>query len=305
MIEEINWEQNGMIFNIQRFSLHDGPGIRTIIFLKGCGLRCKWCSNPESQNTKKQIMYIEKNCINCNKCMEVCPTGAIQLQNDKKISYEKCTLCGKCVEVCYAEALEMTGENATVKEVCDIIMKDSVYYRRSGGGVTLSGGEALLQPKFARDILKACKNNGINTAIETAAFVTKESLKLVLPYTDLVLLDIKIMEDELHKKYTGQSNETILENAKYIAQHCNTIIRIPIIPGVNDTESNIRDTVNFAKKININEIHLLPYHRLGTNKYEYLGCSYEMKSTNVPTNNQINELKNIVNSYGLKCRIGG
>ncbi|MCT4687894.1 glycyl-radical enzyme activating protein [Vallitalea sp.] len=306
MIKEVNWEEKGTIFNIQRFSLHDGSGIRTIIFFKGCTLRCKWCSNPESQNYKKQIMFINKNCIQCNRCVEVCPTGAIDLQLKSRIAFEKCNQCGKCIEVCNAEALEMSGKNVTVKEVFDIIMKDSVYYRRSGGGVTLSGGEALLQPEFAREILKACKQIGLNTAIETAAFVTKESLQQVLPYTDLVLLDIKIMNSTLHRRFTGQNNDKILKNAEYITQCCNrVIIRIPVITGVNDTEKNILDTVKFAKKIHVNEIHLLPYHRLGTNKYEYLGYIYEMQNIDIPLNKNLNKLKNIISNSGLKCKIGG
>jgi pyruvate formate lyase activating enzyme len=305
-MSEIMWNKTGIIYDIQRFSLHDGPGIRTIIFFKGCPLRCKWCCNPESQMKNNQIMYIKNNCIDCRKCIQVCPTGAIDLEN-KKIIHTKCIACGKCVEVCYANALQMIGKEITVKEVFTEIQKDSVYYKHSNGGITLSGGEALSQPEFATELLKACKNAGYNTSIETTSFASLESINKVLEYVDLVLLDIKVMNSKLHKVYTGQSNDLILNNIKHIVDTGKeVIIRIPLIPSVNDTDENISKTINFIKELQlIKEVHILPYHRLGINKYDYLGYDYLLKHKLTPEEEHIESIKDMFEKEGFICKIGG
>lgn len=305
-MSEIMWNKTGIIYDIQRFSLHDGPGIRTIVFFKGCPLRCKWCCNPESQMKNKQIMYIKDNCIKCGKCIEVCPTGAIDLDNNK-ISHTKCIACGKCVEVCYANALQMIGKKTTIKEVFHEIQKDSVYYKHSNGGVTLSGGEALMQPEFATELLKACKSAGYNTSIETTSFASLESLNQVLQYVDLVLLDIKVINNKLHKVYTGQSNELIINNIKHIAKTGKeVIIRIPLIPSVNDTDENINKTIKFIKELqSIIEVHILPYHRLGINKYDYLGYDYLLKQKSTPDEEHIKVIKDMFEKEGFICKIGG
>lgn len=297
----------GTIFNIQRFSLHDGPGIRTIIFFKGCALRCKWCSNPESHSPKPQILFVPMNCIHCNRCVQVCPKNAISVKDGKKvIDYNKCDMCGLCIENCCSGALEMSGRKVGVEELIQELKKDSVYYSQSGGGITLSGGETLLQPDFAAELLKACKQEGWNTAIETANFANRNALEKVMPYADLFLADLKIFDSEKHKYYTGQSNEKIIENIKYIAQSDKKIIiRIPIIPSVNDDVENMYNTVKFANSIGIKEINLLPYHRLGINKYSYLGYDYSLNEILPPPKEKMQELKRIVENAGIKCKIGG
>lgn len=307
MSETIMWDKKGVIFNIQRFSLHDGPGIRTIVFLKGCPLRCKWCCNPESQNIEKQIMFVKSNCIECFRCLEVCPTGAIQLIKEKKLFKEKCIACGKCVEVCQANAMQMVGKEISVKEVLEEIKKDEIYYKYSNGGLTLSGGEALFQPEFAVELLKACKSYGFNTSIETTAFVSTDVIKQVIPFVDLVLLDLKMMNSELHKEYTGQNNEIIMKNAQYIASMGKQlIIRIPVIPEINDTYENVADTILFIKQLeNVNEVHILPYHRLGVNKYDYLGYKYALGDKSISDGEKIKRLQAMVESNGLICKIGG
>ncbi len=254
----------GRIFDIQRFSTHDGPGVRTIVFLKGCALRCRWCCNPESQSFDIETM----------------------LQNG--IS-------------------KIMGKDVTVGEVLDEVLKDRVYYRRSGGGLTLSGGESLLQPEFAVSLLRAAKENGINTAIETTGFAKEETIRKFLPYIDTVLMDIKHINSDKHKEFTTQPNEKILENARFIAQNANKlIIRVPVIPTFNDTVAEISDIAAFTAKLpNVDEIHLLPYHSMGRDKYMGLGREYGMGDLKSPTNELMAVLIQTAQKYGLKAHIGG
>lgn len=259
-----NLSVKGRIFDIQRFSTHDGPGIRTIVFLKGCALRCRWCCNPESQSYEIETM----------------------LQSGKQ---------------------KTIGRDVTVAEVLDEVLKDRPYYNRSGGGVTLSGGESLLQPDFAVALLKACKDNGINTAIETTGFANADVIKRFLPYLDTVLMDIKHINSEKHKEFTTQPNERILENAKLIASEARKlIIRVPVIPTFNDTVAEIADIAQFASSLpNVNEIHLLPYHSMGRDKYTGLGREYTMGDLKSPTNELMEVLKQTAEQFGLKTHIGG
>ncbi len=254
----------GRIFDIQRFSTHDGPGIRTIVFLKGCALRCRWCCNPESQSFEIETM----------------------MQNGKA---------------------KTMGKDVTVGEVLEEVLKDRPYYNRSGGGVTLSGGESLLQPDFATALLKACKDNGINTAIETTGFAKADTVRRFLPLLDTVLMDIKHINSDKHKEFTTQNNERILENAKIIAQEAKRlIIRVPVIPTFNDTVAEIADIAAFAASLpNVDEIHLLPYHNMGRDKYTGLGREYGMGDLKSPTNELMNILVQTAEKYGLKAKIGG
>ena len=254
----------GRIFNIQRFSLHDGPGIRTIVFFKGCYMRCAWCCNPESQNREIETL-IEKD-------------------KEKNVGYDVC-----------------------VSDIMPEILSDLPFYRRSGGGVTLSGGEVLCQADFARELLKACKEEGLNTAVESAASSSFAEIEKILPYLDLYLMDIKHMDSEKHKEYTGVGNEIILENARKIAESgVELIVRTPVIPGFNDTPEEIRAISLFAKSLDgVMEHHLLPYHRLGMDKYDGLGRKYSLKEIEPPTKEKMEYLLSVAETSGLKCKIGG
>lgn len=255
---------SGRIFDIQKFSVHDGPGIRTIVFLKGCALRCKWCCNPESQKSEIQTM--------------------IQKGKEKIIGYD-----------------------VTVREVLDTVKQDMPYYRRSSGGMTLSGGEMLCQSDFAYALLRSAKEAAINTAVETTGFASYEKIEKMLPYIDTVLMDIKHTDSEKHKAFTTQPNERILENAVKIAENANKlIIRTPVIPTFNDTEAEIAGIAKFVSTLQgVNEIHLLPYHSFGRDKYEGLGREYLMGDLPSPTNEKMEQLKAVCERYGLICKIGG
>ncbi|MBQ8291271.1 MAG: glycyl-radical enzyme activating protein [Clostridia bacterium] len=258
------YNTKGRIFNIQRFSIHDGPGIRTIVFFKGCYMRCAWCCNPESQEYDIQIM--------------------IENGNDK-----------------------IVGRDVTVGELMPELLSDMTYYRRSGGGITLSGGEILAQPDFARDLLCACKENGLHTAVESTGNAPFENVEKILPYLDLYLMDIKHMNSAKHKEYTCAPNERILENAKKIAQSdVELIIRTPVVPGFNNTEEEIRAIAQFAASLKgVKEHHLLPYHRLGQDKYAGLDRNYALKNIEPPSQEEMETLLKVAQESGLYCQIGG
>ncbi|WP_273270024.1 glycyl-radical enzyme activating protein [Pseudoramibacter alactolyticus] len=305
----IDYALEGDVFNIQRFSLNDGPGIRTIVFLKGCPLRCWWCCNPESQKLRPVILYDVVSCIHCGSCLKVCPEpGALSPENPAFVDYQKCTGCGECVAVCPAGALAQKGKKMTVQQVIREVKKDAAYYRRTGGGITISGGEPLMQYRFTAEILKAGQAQGWNTAIETTGYTYEEAaLDAVLPYLDLALMDAKAPNDELHKKFTGVSNEVIKKNARRIAKEAgDTIIRVPTIPGVNASAETIREIADFAKDLGVKEVHLLPYHKLGENKYHLMGLEYKMpEDTKTPNREEMAAFKKVVESAGLTCKIGG
>lgn len=300
----------GLVFNIQRYSVHDGPGIRTLVFLKGCPLRCLWCSNPESQNPERELNYDVSKCISCFTCISVCPENAIKkdLPGEKGIivDRQKCNACGKCVTTCPSGALTFYGNLASVEEVVVEVEKDMPFYRRSGGGVTLSGGEAFFQTEFARDILAKCRDIGIHTAVETAGTVSWDKIKEVLEYTDMVLYDIKVMDPTKHIEYTGTSNELILENAvKTAKMGIQTVIRTPIVPGFTDDIKNIRQIAEFVAGLGkVGEIHLLPYHAFGVPKYERLGRKYLLSDVLPPDKDKMESIKNEIEKYGLKVVIG-
>jgi len=305
-MDTINYSMEGIVFDIQRFSIHDGPGIRTIVFLKGCPLSCRWCSNPESQSLKPVIMYQKMNCIHCGRCIAACKKGAISINNKGFINRDICTACGECVNVCPASALTIKGRKMTVEQVVKELKKDAIYYRKSGGGITLSGGEPLVQSDFSQEIFKACKAQGWHTAIETTGYATPETIEKVFPYIDLALMDIKNINSDIHKEYTGISNEIILENVKQVSKITKMVVRVPVIPNFNSSEQSILETCKFVKTLNnVDTVHLLPYHTYGENKYDLLGRDYLMKESKSVNSDEIENLKKIVESQGIKCIIGG
>lgn len=305
-MDSINYNMTGTVFDMQRFSLHDGPGIRTIVFLKGCPLHCRWCSNPESQNNSSIVMYKKSDCFKCGRCISVCKVGAISFDNETHIDREKCTGCGECTNVCPSGALVLKGKTMTIQQAIKELKKDATIFRRSNGGVTLSGGEPLVQHEFASQLLLACKSQGWSTAIETTGFGSSEAIEKVIPYVDTVLLDIKHIDPYTHKKFTGISNEVILKNAKRISQITKTVVRVPIIPGFNYSYKDIEDIAKFVKTLNnVDTIHLLPYHTFGENKYDLLGIEYTLDGLKRLSKEDLNEHKKIVESYGIKCIIGG
>lgn len=297
-----------MIFNIQKCSIHDGAGIRTIVFFKGCPLHCKWCANPESQSFQKEIMQIPRKCIHCGACMRVCPNSAVYIDNGEvKINRDLCDNCLKCTDVCYAESLESVGRYMEVEELFKEINKDKLYYQMYGGGVTFSGGEPLAQPQVLIDLAKKCKQNRINTSIETCGYGNYEEFKYALDYIDSMFIDLKHMDSEIHKQLTGFGNDAILENIKKIATHGIPItIRTPVIPGCNDSAENIKAIAEFIKDIsNIMEYELLPYHNLGSSKYASLGIQYQLEEVEPPADEQIIKLVKLSNQvlrpFGKQC----
>lgn len=304
---EVDLEKEGTVFNIQRFSVNDGPGIRTIVFLKGCPLSCQWCSNPESQNSNKELLFNKQNCIGCHKCEVICKKNAINFNLSNRIDRESCISCGECAESCYPGALVISGKEMKVKEVLSEISKDATQFRHSNGGVTLSGGEPLMQGDYALELLKGCKSMGINTAIETTGYVSKNTIDKVGPWVDLVLLDIKTIDEEKHLRYVGKSNKMILENAKIISKLVpDLIVRVPVIPGFNCDTKSIQAIAQFTKTLeSVKEIHLLPYHKFGLNKYECLDREYKISSeVHEPSQELMVGLKKVVEDEGLKCNIG-
>ncbi|WML34788.1 indoleacetate decarboxylase activase [Clostridium sp. OS1-26] len=302
---------SGIVFDIQSLSFHDGPGIRTLIFLKGCPLNCLWCANPEGQKILPEIRHHKMNCTGCMECSKACTNNAITLKNDEgtkasiNINKEKCIRCSelKCIDACLNDALKLTGKAMTVEQVMKVIKRDSPYYKRNGG-VTLSGGDPTYQPEFAVNILKACKEEYINTAVESAMFTNVETVNKFIPVTDLFLTDIKHMDEGKHKKLTGVSNKPILNNISIISKYKPVVVRVPIIPGLNDDKENIISISRFCAENNIDRINLLPYHKLGVAKYEQLGLTYGISDVNLPDKEKMELLKESVESLGVKCIIG-
>ena len=305
-MDSINYNLPGTVFDIQRFSLHDGPGIRTIVFLKGCPLSCQWCSNPESQSAAPTVMYKKNDCLHCGRCVSACKRKAIGPQNPNWIDRTLCNGCGECVNACPSGALVLKGRAMTIQQVIQELKKDATTYRRSGGGVTLSGGEPLVQYRFASELLKACKSQGWNTAIETTGFGSAEAVEAVIPYVDTVLMDIKHMDPDMHKKFTGVTNEVILKNAPRIAQISNTVVRVPVIPGFNHSMEAIGKIAEFARTLmGVGTIHLLPYHTFGENKYDLMGREYQLRTIKPLHPEDLEACKKMVESYGFRCVIGG
>jgi len=297
----------GILFDIQHYAVHDGPGIRTIVFLKGCPLSCKWCCNPESQSFFPQLRYIDFKCKKCLSCIDNCKLEAVSFQKDElKRAFEICERCEEmpCVEGCNHDALKISGKKYAVSEVIEIVSKDIPFYNNSGGGVTFSGGEPFAQPEFLFEMLKECKRININTTIETCGWCRKEDVEKSLDLVDLFLFDLKIMNDEQHKKFTGKSNKIILENLKFLAeQKKQIIIRLPLIPGITDTSENIHNIINFMKDNMLNEISIEPYHTLGIEKYTEHGLTYELPELIDIRIEEIESTKKIFLENNLNCNI--
>lgn len=299
--------QVATIFNIMRYSIHDGPGIRTTVFFKGCPLSCWWCHNPESHNHKPELSFFPRKCITCGKCLSSCEAKAITLIDKQiQINYQLCNLCGKCAEVCPANALELIGDQKTVAEVMREIEKDLIFYDESGGGVTFSGGEALAQPSFLKEILRECKEKEIHTAIETSGYAKFAVLEEIAEYVDLFLYDLKLIDKDKHLKYIGVDNSLILDNLKKLAAlSADIIVRIPIIPGINDDEENLKKSAELIFSLGIKEVHLLPYHQAGVEKYKRLNLEYQLSEVDTPNEEMMQALANIFRTYNLKVKIGG
>jgi len=289
----------GTIFDIERFAVHDGPGIRTTVFFKGCPLRCLWCHNPESIKIERQIVFFQNKCIGCGECFKRCPNGAVEATSQgRKYHRDRCTLCGTCVEYCYAEATVMQGKVVSVQEVIEEVKKDMPFYENSGGGVTLSGGEPTMQPEFCIAVLRESKEAGMHTALDTSGYAKWDTLRRILEYVDLVLYDVKHMDPLKHKEYTGLSNRLILSNLRKLDElNISIEIRMPIIPGLNDFEGNLSAVSQFLSEMrNIKRIRLLPYHRLGEGKYERLDMEYKLKDLEPPGKARIEQLAEFMKS---------
>jgi pyruvate formate lyase activating enzyme len=298
---------DGFLFDIQHYAVHDGPGIRTLVFFKGCPLECAWCCNPESQSFLPQLRYFDAKCKKCFTCAENCNLNAISVQdNFVKRGFDFCEKCEDklCVELCNYDALRISGKKYSVPEVVDIVSKDIPFYNNSGGGITFSGGEPFSQPEFLLQILKECKNLKIHTAVETCGWCAKEAIEKSLEYVDLFLFDLKIIDEEQHIKYTGKSNKQILENLKFLAQkNKKIIVRLPLIPGITDTSINIKNIISFVNNNQLNEISLEPYHTLGIEKYREHGLNYllpELKDSKIE---EIESVKKIFIENNLNCEI--
>jgi len=299
----------GLISGIERFALHDGPGIRTLVFMKGCPLRCLWCSSPQTQKQSPEILYDATTCQKYGECTGACPAEAMVMSEEEgiRIDREACTGCGECVEVCPNNALESVGIHITVDELFEEVKKDSSFYRRSGGGVTMGGGEPTMQHDVAAGLLEKCHRHYIHTAMETCGYVEWQYLDKLLAHLDLVYVDIKHMDALAHKDITGVSNELILENTERISALRPMIIRTPIVPGYNDSDDNITLTAKFAAGLgeNLKRIELLPYHQLGVQTYAELGREYRLTGLEPPSNDHMKRLKKIIESCGVAVHIGG
>lgn len=310
-------EQQGIVFNIQRFTIHDGPGIRTEFFLKGCPLRCDWCSNPESWMTYIQPGVYKSKCISFNKCgmcADVCPNQALNFYRSKLvlIDRDKCANCLACHNECPSDAIKQWGKKMSVEECMVEIRKDVGYYERSGGGVTVSGGEPLLQSDFVAELFKACKKEGIHTCCESSFYTEWANIEKILPYTDLIISDIKHMDTEVHKQYTAVHNEKILENLKRLTKETDKelILRIPVIPKVNDNMENMEATADFILEQlggKVRTLQLLSFMRMGEEKYTSLGMPYKMQGLRMNRKafqKKVEKFAEYFNSRGIHCLVG-
>ncbi len=289
----------GKVFNIQRYSIHDGPGIRTTVFLKGCPLRCAWCANPESQRFETEVTYQIASCVGCQHCVAACPSGACRFENGHTvIDREWCVGCGACARGCAYHALKLVGERMSVAEVVEQALRDAPFYRKSGGGVTISGGEAFAQPAFTLALLETLGEEGIHTAVETSGFAPYGTLEKAK--ADLFLYDLKLIDPVLHKGYIGQDNRLILENLKRLLQDGRQIIvRMPLIPGINTDPALIRRTGEYLRSVHAKQVHLLPYHRLGVGKYGLLDREYGLDEVKPPEETQLKEIQKTLEDCGL------
>ncbi len=296
-------KQTGTVFNIQKYSVHDGPGIRTVVFLKGCPLRCLWCSNPESQHPQPELAYNRQKCLTldaCVRCVEVCAPGAIKRDDDNRVRVDRniCDRCMACADVCPSEAFIVYGKTMSVDKVVSTVEEDGIFYSRSGGGLTLSGGEPMMQPEFALALLREARKRRINTAMETCGYCAPDDLKAACGFLNTLMYDLKVIDPEKHRQVTGQSNKLILENLEMVAAEFPGLpirVRTPIIPGINDSPEEVRRIMDFIRDMPNVKYEMLHYHRLGKPKYEYLGHTFPMGDRTL-TDKAMIELNQVLHS---------
>jgi len=300
---------SGLIFDIKRFAVHDGPGIRTTVFVKGCPLRCLWCHNPESWKREPEILFYEQHCIGCGKCFEVCPSGALRSQDGKRVyDRNRCQHCYACVEVCYADATVKCGREVTVEDVMAEVEKDRPFYENSDGGMTVSGGEPMIQEVFVFSLMQHAKEMGIHTALDTSGYVRWEVLERFLEVTDLFLYDLKLVDETRHRAYTGVSNRRILDNLRGLSSaDVPLMVRMPIVPEYTDEEADIEAAGRFLSSLDGDRIRvqLLPYHRLAQSKYERLEARYPLEDVQAPPKERMERLRDILSGYDLEASVGG
>lgn len=303
---------SGTVFDITHYMIEDGTGIRTNVFLKGCPLRCLWCSNAYGLGSKVQMGFVQERCTGCGKCLNVCPYNAIKTDENVIVTnFNKCRNCLECVSVCPSKARRQIGRVMTVDEVVREVEKDRIFYRRGNGGVTLSGGEIMMQPTFAKEILSECKKRFINTAVETSAMGRWEDLEKILYFCDQVFIDCKAIDSTLHKKLTGVDNQIIIENIKKAADYCvqnsiKLIIRLPLIPGKNDGRENILMIGHFVRELCGKPLlNILPYHNYGVNKYAHIGQKYDLEELLPPDRKQVMAVRGILDDVGVNYSVGG
>ncbi len=299
---------HGVVFNIQRYSVHDGPGIRTTEFLKGCPLECAWCHNPEGISPRREMVVLEGRCIACGECRTVCPFGQ-ELCGDGPlpVNHGRCTLCGACVEACPTGARQVVGREMTVADVLAELRKDRVFFEESGGGVSFSGGEPLRQPAFLAELLAGCRAEGLHTAVDTCGMVRTEELLQIAALADLFLYDLKLMNEDRHLQYTGVSNRAILENLQALGRvHPQIWVRVPLVPGVNDDRASLESMARFVAGVpGVRQVNVLPFHRTGLPKARRVGRTARLEGVAAPSAQAVEDALAVFREWGLDARAGG